>query len=122
MPNHVHLLIHPLQKDYDVAPIKQHVKQSVSQRAISYLRKHDSAFLEKLRLRDGSYRFWQAGGGYDRNLFTPEALRSAIDYIHNNPLRKGLIDDPRGWKWSSAAFYHLGEEGPLRLDQIDWLV
>ena len=26
----------------------------------------------------------------------------ALHYMHMNPVRKGLVEDPRAWKWSSA--------------------
>ena len=34
------------------------------------------------------YRFWQRGGGYDRNITDPATLRVMIEYIHNNPVRR----------------------------------
>jgi putative transposase len=61
-----------------------------------------------LRVREGSrvrHRFWQAGGGYDRNVTEPETLRSMIEYIHNNPVRRGLVERADGWEWSSARWF-----------------
>ena len=44
-------------------------------------------------------------------------MYALIDYIHNNPVRRGLCAKPEGWLWSSAAD-HLGlRAGPLRLDR-----
>jgi putative transposase len=28
-----------------------------------------------------------------------------IDYVHQNPVRRGLVKRAEDWKWSSAAFY-----------------
>jgi len=58
-------------------------------------------------IRDGNpqYRFWQAGAGYDRNLFTPEAIHTSIEYIHANPVRRGLCECALDWAWSSARWY-----------------
>jgi putative transposase len=50
-------------------------------------------------------RFWQPGGGYDRNITSIEALRAMIDYIHANPVRRGLVARPEDWEWSSARWY-----------------
>ena len=41
------------------------------------------------------FRFWQEGPGFDRNLFTPEALAASLDYIHNNPVQRKLAGRPR---------------------------
>jgi len=49
------------------------------------------------------FRFWQIGGGYDRNLWTAKAVRSSIKYIEANPVRKELVKKPEDWKWSSAS-------------------
>ena len=36
------------------------------------------------------FHFWQAGGGFDRNLWNPEAIDRAINYIEANPVRANL--------------------------------
>jgi putative transposase len=68
--------------------------------------------------------FWQSGGGYDRNVTEPRTLREMIDYIHLNPVRRGLVERPEDWKWSSAAWFLGVGDSPLRLDPIppEWLV
>jgi len=57
-----------------------------------------------------SYRFWQRGGGYDRNLWSPEEIHEKIHYIHANPVRRGLVVRPEDWPWSSyATWMNVGE-------------
>ena len=34
-----------------------------------------------------------------------KTLQSVIDYIHLNPVRRGLVELPEDWEWSSARFY-----------------
>ena len=36
------------------------------------------------------YRFWQRGGGYDRNATDPAAARAMIELIHNNRVHAGV--------------------------------
>src|SRR5215204_3514688 len=44
-----------------------------------------------------------------------------INYIHNNPLRAGLVDSARDYRWSSfRSFYHLEDEELLSVDN-EWL-
>jgi len=62
------------------------------------------------------YRFWQAGGGYDRNFETPEAIHNAINYIHNNPVKKGLVANPEDWKYSSYNAWQNDGKGVLDID------
>lgn len=48
------------------------------------------------------FRFWQPGGGFDRNLWEPKAIHAAIGYIEANPVRKKLAINPEEYQWSSA--------------------
>jgi hypothetical protein len=64
--------------------------------------------LARLAVREGKrvrHRFWQPGGGYDRNITSAAALRWMIDYIHANPVRRGLVSRAEDWEWSRARWY-----------------
>jgi len=62
------------------------------------------------------YRFWQRGGGYDRYIIEPATVYQQIDYLHANPVRRGLCKRAEEWIWSSAADYAGRRSGPLKLD------
>src|SRR5262249_4899113 len=98
MPEHVHVLIRPREPGDQVAGFLWRLKRPVGRRAIDHLRASAPAFLERLTVTrgDGSRerRFWQAGGGYDRNVVEPETTRLIIDYIPLNPVRRGLVGRP----------------------------
>ena len=68
-----------------------------------------SSLLQRLTVRERPgkhcFRFWQEGPGYDRNIASVKALEGSIDYIHMNPVRRGLCDRPTDWPWSSARYY-----------------
>ena len=51
------------------------------------------------------FRFWQEGGGYDRNLTGEKTVLAAIQYAHANPVRRGLCSSPAEWRWSSWPHY-----------------
>lgn len=78
-------------------------------RSSNYLVEANSKLVEKLTVRErpGKYcfRFWQEGPGFDRNIFSSEAIAASIDYIHMNPVKRGLCEKVTDWKWSSARFY-----------------
>jgi putative transposase len=54
----------------------------------------NDSLLDKLIVRERpgkmSFRFWQEGPGYDRNIASPDHLNDCINYIHGNPVRRGL--------------------------------
>jgi putative transposase len=109
MPEHVHLLILPLSATYRISAILSSLKQPVAKKAVRYVRACAPTFLDLMRDRqpDGTetFCFWQRGGGYDRNLWESRYIWSMIDYIHLNPVRRGLCERPEDWVWSSARAY-----------------
>jgi putative transposase len=117
MPDHVHLLVWPTIPTYDISEFLRSVKKSVANRAIMYLRRESPGGLSALEDRQPNgqvrFRFWQPGGGYDRNLVDADAIHAMIGYIHANPVRKGLVVRPEDWLWSSAADYFGVREGPI---------
>jgi putative transposase len=108
MPDHVHLLVYPGEAAQQMSRFLQAVKQPVARQALGYLAAHAPEWLARLTVREGArlrQRFWQPGGGYDRNITSIETLRSMIDYIHANPVRRGLVANILDWQWSSARWY-----------------
>ncbi len=100
----------------------------MSRRIVYYSRKFETDLLQKMAYSGHGnriiYRFWQRGGGYDRNLVSKQAVLNAINYIHANPVRKNLLKSPDDWFWSSAGFYAGEENYPLKIDidALDLLV
>jgi putative transposase len=121
MPEHVHVLMCPNSAPYDMSRILVALKKPVATCANAYLRSTDNqAWLDRLTVRYPSrsvFRFWQAGGGYDRNIFRDASVPSIVDYIHANPIRRGLVDRATDWEWSSARFWDGWEDVPIRMDQ-----
>ncbi|MCO6439169.1 MAG: transposase [Phycisphaerae bacterium] len=83
MPEHVHLLIYPQTPEYRIRSILTSLKQPLAKRAINYMRMYEPSFLERLSDRQPngrtSIRFWQRGGGYDRNLWSQRLVWETID-------------------------------------------
>jgi putative transposase len=94
MPEHAHLLLWPQEPNYNVSELLNSIKQSVSKRALLHVQRHAPAFLPRMEDRQPNgevhHRFWQRGGGYDRNIVEPDTAYHEIAYLHNNPVRRGL--------------------------------
>lgn len=117
MPEHVHLLVWPRLPEVPVSKVVWDVKRAVARRVIGRWREIDAPILDRLRHHRG-VRFWQRGGGYDRNILGGDELWEKLRYIHENPVRRGLIRRPTDWVWSSARWYAGQREGVVAMDEV----
>lgn len=109
MPEHIHLLTYPQDREPDLGRYLARLKQPFSCDIKELLLEHHSPLLETLTVQERPgktcFRFWQEGAGYDRNIFSREVILSSIAYIHENPVRRKLCQRAVDWKWSSARYY-----------------
>ena len=122
MPDHVHLLISPLDEEYSISNILKDIKSDTARKAVKYLKENQPSGLSLLSTgqKYRKYRFWQKGGGYDRNIIKENTLIDSVRYIHNNPVRKALVDQPDKWRYSSYNCWMNGADEPIRIDKETW--
>ena len=109
MPEHVHLLVWPRGGEYHIDRLLRAIKRPHSFRIKRLLEEAGSPLLRRLTVRQrpgvSTFRYWQEGPGYDRNLTERGAVVAAIDYLHANPVRRGLVEAALDWRWSSVRHY-----------------
>jgi len=123
MPDHIHLLIYPRRENYDIAQILKSVKGTFARYLIAEWKERNPFRLKRLEVRSSAgvrHRVWQKGGGFDRNVYSLESVRKAIDYIEWNPVRAGKVKDAADWKWSSASARVSSCAVLLDIDPITW--
>jgi putative transposase len=119
MPEHFHLLVsEPHRKDLSTA--MKSFKQSVARRVLNAARRKDSRQIALFASPKPS-RFWQPRF-YDFNVFTPKKRVEKLKYMHRNPVKRGIVDHPEDWRWSSYRFYALDERGPVSIEPFPVLV
>src|SRR5262249_8983857 len=126
MPTHMHLIV----LDADLSPerlvrtLSDFRKYTGRQLCDHCIQHGPKCFLQTLRdqaIADRERRFWQPSRH-------PEAILGErfwcqkLDYLHDNPRRKGLVRSPEDWRFSSAAFYMSeGVQGAdVPLTPIEW--
>ncbi len=118
MPNHIHLLILP-QHGGKICEILKSIKQPIARKASNWLRKKTCS--SRLEHATPTYtqviRFWQRGGGYDRNIYSVEEIYEKLNYLHRNPVRQGLVNHPDEWFWSSFRAYEYGMNKPININR-----
>ncbi len=119
MPEHVHILVVPWYGADDVSALLYAIKRPSSFRIKRSLVAARDPLLDTLTVRERpgktAFRFWQEGPGHDRNIRSYEGIVNAVRYVHENPLRRGLCEQPGDWEWSSARQWETGEKGTPRV-------
>ena len=114
MPEHVHLILLPA--DGRVSTPLAGLKRGFAREVIGRWRALNAPVLARITDSRSRHRFWQRGGGYDRNVRDEDELREKIAYIHHNPVERGLVERPADWAWSSARWYGGDLSGPVEID------
>jgi REP element-mobilizing transposase RayT len=92
MPNHVHVLFQPLE-GWTMARIVASWK--------SFTGKRLAPMLPASLGSNAVHRVWDREY-WDRFIRDEWHLQAAREYIHNNPVKAGLVRSPEEWEWSSA--------------------
>lgn len=105
MPEHVHLLIGESKLGMP-STVVHSLKLRVSKRMRRGIRKKSSR-QRMLPFRGGETelpQFWQKRF-YDFSVYSPAKRHEKLDYMHRNPVTRGLVKDPQDWVWSSYSSY-----------------
>jgi REP element-mobilizing transposase RayT len=123
MPNHFHLIAH-VGQGYSISKIVGNIKRFTSHEIVKYLQgTSDRKLLETLALfaadePSADCRVWKPR--FDCLTITDvDILRQKLEYIHHNPVRRGLAPDPLRYRHSSARNYSRLGEIEIRVD-VDW--
>jgi len=114
MENHLHLIARADSLSAEVSRFKSYT----ARRIIDLIKKQgNTQILRELIARkldhhkDSAHQFWQEGA-HPKQIQGRKMMIQKIDYIHNNPVRRGYVDLPVHWRYSSARNY-AGMEGLL---------
>ena len=99
MPDHYHVLL-TLRGDASITDVVRAVHSLFGREC-----------RERVALRD---RVWQRRY-YDHVVRNESDLRTKLLYMHDNPVRAGLVEEPMTYRWSSYRFWETGE-GPVECD------
>ncbi|HEY1985326.1 MAG TPA: transposase [Terracidiphilus sp.] len=55
---------------------------------------------------------------YDFNVHSEDKRKEKLNYLHRNPVTRGLVDRPEQWKWSTFRHHHTGERGVVEIESV----
>ncbi len=125
MPDHLHAITDAVLKP---SRVLQYVNGIISRRIIDHLKEHrHDASLRKLRRESGTrrhqYSLWEHHSNVSQ-IFSEAMFMQKVNYIHQNPVRAGLVERAEDYRWSSARIWKRCplEDEPLVVDieRIAW--
>jgi len=120
MPEHVHLMFLPSDRT-PLARVLEFIKKSVARRSVAAMKDRRASMLADISRGGDSVRFWQKGGGFDRNVRSESEFQKEVLYIHRNPVKRGLVVAPQEWSWSSARWWLGRADAEFECDPVPWI-
>src|SRR6267154_2926585 len=110
MPNHIHLMWSRQDAWVNKSTEQMFLKFTAQQIKFRIL-DSDPSELEnyKSTQSDRQYHFWERRP-YKSTMYNREVANQKIDYMHYNPVKAGLCENPEDYQYSSAQFYELNKD------------
>ena len=116
LENHLHLIA----SSPDLSGDMQRFKSYTAKRIINYLEQTQAkrvlellALFKRAHKTESQYQVWEEGS-HPQLIESETVMRQKLDYIHQNPVKRGYVDLPEHWRYSSARNY-LGLEGLIEV-------
>ncbi|HWN98442.1 MAG TPA: transposase [Blastocatellia bacterium] len=115
MPDHIHLIVNS--RDGRIRELAGALKSLSARRIIDLF--EGSSLLRDRPDVDGSInQVWQESFKA-LPLWSDWLIWQKINYIHNNPIKSGLVRSAAEYRWTSFRSFYFGESEPIRVDK-DW--
>ena len=120
MDNHVHFIasannLSQIMKDFKSYTAREIIKTAQTDDRKWLLNQFE--FYKKKYKTDSEYQVWQEGF-HPQMIMEEDVFRQKVEYIHNNPVKRGFVEQAEHWIYSSARNYVNGE-GCIEIDLIE---
>ena len=126
MSNHVHLIASAQEQEL-LPDIIRDFKKFTNKRIVETIIEEPESrrdwmlyrfrYHAKFNNRIKDYKVWQ-DGYHAIECFDLKVLEQKLEYIHQNPVRAGIVSDPEHYLYSSASVY-AGQKGILQINILD---
>lgn len=127
MSNHVHFILSSEKTDLStiVQQFKVHTSKEIINTAKNLTLSNESRrdwmlfMFERAATkhqRNSKYQFW-THENQPKEILTNKFMKQKLDYIHDNPVRAGIVEKPEDYLYSSARNY-AGLPGLLKIDLL----
>ena len=119
LENHMHMVV----SSNDLHKTMQSFKHFTAKQILNMLKKENVktildqlSFYKKANHKEKTYQVWEEG--YQPKLIqNDDMMKIKIYYIHQNPVKRGYVDEAKHWRYSSARDYE-GVDGLLKIEKL----
>ena len=109
MPTHLHMIVFDVDYDQErlgrtLTDFRKFTGRQLSDYCMDHFPRCFAKTLQEQASGDRERRFWQPSR-HPEAIETEPFWQQKVDYLHDNPRRKGLVLSPSDWRWSSAGWY-----------------
>ena len=126
MTNHVHLIVSS--DTNKIENLVRDIKKYSSKQIIAAIQESKTesrkewmlnlfSYAGKNNSNNKDFQFWKQDY-HPIELNTADKLKQRLDYLHENPVRSGLVWEPWHYKYSSAIDYYTNEHGLLKIEHL----
>ena len=127
MTNHIHLICRA-KENFKLSDILRDFKRHTAKHIIKEIKENEQESRKKWILeilqkvgkenpKNKTYQFWRQDN-HPIELYKAETIQQKIDYIHNNPIEEGIVQNPEDYLYSSARNY-AEFESVLKIEILD---
>lgn len=126
MSNHIHMIIgtHDEPLNGIIRDLKSYTSKKIVKAIFDHPQESRKGWLLWLFEKEGEFncnninhQFWQQKNR-PIELNSPEIAMQKLHYIHNNPVKAGIVNQPYEYRYSSAIDYEKGTKGMLNLYKL----
>ncbi len=128
MSNHIHLIarakeeskgLSVILRDFKKYTAKQilHTIETIAESRREWLL-HVFAYQAKFNTNNRNYQIW-IQHNHPVELISPKWIQTRLNYIHLNPVRAGIVEEPEHYTYSSAKDYFTSGKGKLHITLLD---
>jgi REP element-mobilizing transposase RayT len=123
MSNHVHLIARSGEGKLSdtIRDIKKYTSKTIVESIISLPESRKEWILDRFKIKashraNENYQVW-THENHAIILYSNEFIKEKVEYIHNNPVRAGIVEKPEDYLYSSARNY-ASLEAPIDIPTI----
>jgi putative transposase len=127
MSNHVHLICSAREQD-KLSDILRDFKKFTSSKIVEEIEKNPQESRKswmlwifkkagEVNIRNENFQFWQQNN-HPIECSTIEKLNTRMKYLHENPVKAGIVNFEWDYKYSSGIDYYLNKKGLIDIDYL----